>query len=53
VNQALERYLEYEEWFTAEVNKGLRDADAGRVTDHDALVKTWKRERAAKVGSQR
>jgi predicted transcriptional regulator len=53
VNQALERYLEYEEWFTAEVAKGIKDAEAGRVMDHDSLVKTWERKHAAKVDSRR
>jgi predicted transcriptional regulator len=50
VNQALERYLEYEEWFAEEVAKGIKDAEAGGVLDHGSLVKTWERKRAAKSG---
>jgi predicted transcriptional regulator len=53
VNQALERYLEYEEWFTAEVAKGMKEAETGRVTDHESLVKAWERKRAAEVDSRR
>ena len=34
----VEQRLEYERWFEAEVQKGIDDARAGRLTDHDEAV---------------
>ncbi|NOY44099.1 MAG: ribbon-helix-helix protein, CopG family [Deltaproteobacteria bacterium] len=40
IARAVERYLEYEEWFVEAVNEGVRSADAGRVAEHEK-VKDW------------
>ena len=53
INQALERYLDYEEWFASEVQVGLKQAAAGDLVDHEAIVKSWERKRAAKMGARR
>jgi predicted transcriptional regulator len=53
INQAVERFLDYEEWFVAEVKLGLAEANAGQVIDHEAVVKSWERKRAAKVDARR
>jgi len=53
LNQAVERYLNYEEWFVAQVQEGLKEARAGEVVEHEALVRAWERKRAAKVGTRR
>jgi predicted transcriptional regulator len=37
--QAIERMLNYDEWFLAEVQKGITAADRGEVTDHDEVRK--------------
>ena len=39
INQALERFVNYEEWFKLEVEEGLAEVDRGEVAS-DAEVKT-------------
>ena len=34
VREALERFLEYDEWFAREVEKGLAAADRGELSEH-------------------
>ena len=53
INHAVERYLDYEEWFVAEVKQALKEAERGRVVDHDTVSKRWERKRAAKVDARR
>jgi len=53
INRAVERYLDYEEWFVAEVERGLKGARAGQVVEHQAVVKAWERRRAARMDSRR
>ncbi|GAB4278119.1 MAG: hypothetical protein Kow0092_33910 [Deferrisomatales bacterium] len=40
ISQAIERYLDYEEWFLEAVQEGVRAADAGRRIPH-AAVRRW------------
>jgi predicted transcriptional regulator len=35
--EALERAVDYDEWFIREVEKGLAQIDAGQVLTHDAV----------------
>jgi predicted transcriptional regulator len=53
INQAIERYLNYEEWFVAQVKQGLKEAKAGKVVEHEAVVKAWEGKRAAKMDARR
>ena len=53
INQAVERYLDYEEWFAAEVKQALVEADAGQLVEHETVVNRWERKRAAKVDARR
>jgi predicted transcriptional regulator len=53
INQAVERYLDYEEWFASEVRQALKEAEAGEVVEHDAVVKAWEPRRAAKMDARR
>lgn len=53
INQAVERYLDYEEWFVGEVKQALKEAEAGQVIDHETVVKRWERKRAARVDARR
>jgi predicted transcriptional regulator len=39
VQEAVDRMLEYETWFIAEVEKGLAQVDRGEVLDHDEVVR--------------
>ena len=37
-----EKQSDYDAWFIAEVEKGIEDADAGRLTPHDVVMKRLK-----------
>lgn len=45
-NEALETFLEHQEWMAAEIEKGLADARAGRVIAHEE-IRAW----AASLGT--
>ena len=51
INEAVKRYLNYEEWFTGSAIEGLRQAAAGEVVDHEEVVREW--ERAAEMDTRR
>lgn len=50
IKQAIECYLDYEEWFAGRVKKGLEEAAAGQPTDHEAMAEEWERRHAVKLG---
>ena len=37
ITEAVERLVNYDAWFTSEVEKGLAAADRGEFTDHQAV----------------
>ena len=39
VVEAVERFLDYDEWFLREVEKGLAAADGGKFVEHEELRK--------------
>jgi len=39
VREAVERLLDYDEWFSREVDKGLAAADRGEFVEHDDVRK--------------
>ena len=39
VNEAVERMIDYDEWFLREVGKGLAAADRGEFVEHDEIGK--------------
>lgn len=40
INQAIERFLSYEEWFVQEVKDGLKEAERGEIaTDDDVAAR--------------
>lgn len=43
INQALERYLEYEEWFVKEVKDGLSEVARGDVASDEEVVERFKK----------
>ncbi len=47
INQAIEQYLDHEEWFTDAVQEGIAAADRGELVPHDEAVAAA-RERIAK-----
>jgi predicted transcriptional regulator len=53
INEAIERYLDYEEWFVGEVKHALKQVEAGELIDHEIVVKKWERKRATEMGARR
>jgi predicted transcriptional regulator len=53
INQAVERYLDYEEWFVGAVKRGLKEAETGQLIEHEEVVRTWESKRGAKVDARR
>ena len=41
INQAVDRYLEYEEWYLKAIEAGMEDVKAGRTISHEGLKKDW------------
>ena len=39
VQEAIERFVDYDEWFLREVEKGLDAADRGELIDHEDIGK--------------
>ncbi len=39
INQAIEQYLDHEEWFAEAVNEGIAAADRGELVPHEEAVK--------------
>jgi len=42
VREAVQRLLEYHDWFIHEVDEGLAAADRGELTEHDEVAKLIK-----------
>ena len=38
VQEAVERLVDYDDWFLQEVDKGLAAADRGEFVEHDAVI---------------
>ena len=53
INEAIERYLDYEEWFVGAVKRGLKEAETGELVEHQAVVRRWVNKREAKVDARR
>ncbi len=39
VQEAVQRFVEYDEWFLREVEKGLAEADRGELIEHEEVRK--------------
>ncbi len=39
VQEAVERFVEYDEWFLCEVEEGLAEADRGEFIEHEDVRK--------------
>ena len=52
MNQAIEQYLDHEEWFAQAVVEGVEAADRGDLVSHGEAV-TAARDRIAKLGKGR
>lgn len=38
INQAIERFIDYEEWFVQEVRDGLKEMEQGRIATDDDVI---------------
>lgn len=47
--QAIKTYVEREDWFVREVEKGKESADAGILIDHRDLKTKWELKRATQM----
>jgi len=43
INQAIDRFLEYEEWFIQEVNEGLKEVDRGEIATQEEVVSVFRK----------
>ena len=41
INQAIERFLNYEEWFIEEVEDGLNEAANGEIATREEVIKSF------------
>lgn len=48
LEQAIEHYLDYEEWFVREVERGITEADRGHLVSHEEVMSDL-RKRARKA----
>ncbi len=46
---AIKQYVEREEWFISEVEKGVQAADEGRLASHADVKAKWEAKRAAQL----
>lgn len=47
--QAIKQYVDREEWFIREVEKGRQAADEGRLVSHAEVKSKWEAKRAAQM----
>lgn len=47
--EAIKQYVNPEEWFIHEVEKGIEAADEGRLVDHAEVKSKWENKRAAQM----
>lgn len=45
--EAINEYLALQEWQIAEIKKGVTEADASQVVDHNSIVKHWESKKRA------
>jgi predicted transcriptional regulator len=38
INKAIDRFLEYEEWFVQEVKDGLAEVEKGEAANHEEVI---------------
>ncbi len=43
INQAIDRFLEYEEWFVQEVKDGLAEVEKGEIADHGEVIARFRK----------
>ena len=49
IAEAVKQYIAHEEWFTLEVQEGIKAADENRLIDHHDIRAKWESKRAAQM----
>lgn len=49
MSHAIKQFVEREEWFISEVEKGIEAADTGQLQDHADVKAKWEAKRAAQM----
>ena len=42
INQAIERFLDYEEWFVGQVTKGIEEANKGEIASREEVAEKFR-----------
>jgi predicted transcriptional regulator len=53
INEAVSRYLDYEEWFIRQVEEGLKEAEGGELLDHEMVARQWEAKLEAEMDAHR
>jgi predicted transcriptional regulator len=43
ISQAIDRFLEYEEWFVQEVKDGLEEVEKGEIATHEEVMAKFRK----------
>jgi len=43
INQAIDRFLEYEEWFVQEVKDDLAEVEKGEIANHEEVIAKFRK----------
>ena len=43
INQAIERFIDYEEWFVQEVKDGLKEIELGKIATDDEVTAKFRK----------
>jgi predicted transcriptional regulator len=43
INGAIDRFLEYEEWFVQEVNDALAEVEKGEIANHEEVIARFRK----------
>jgi predicted transcriptional regulator len=49
VEEAIDRFLEHERWFVAQVKEGLAEMEAGNLVPHEDVKSKWMKKRDARL----
>jgi predicted transcriptional regulator len=53
IDDAINRYIDHEEWFLEAVDQGIAAADRGEVIPHEKLVEKWEIKRGDRLDTAR
>lgn len=51
--QAINEYLKIQEWQISEIKKGIAEANAGQLIEHNSILQHWEKKRAYSLDKKR